>query len=165
MDVVSIEGFQIIKEALNAETAKALSRRELVVIATPDSRDADAARDNDTVLAACVDIEHSPQDDGGPCRQTFLSCLDCRNARAFPQHLPFQNHGLDTLKALRSTTTAARWALEYAGRAAQLQSVLEEFEPARSTRAGRPSPTHTAGSSPGSSTEIWTHCDVTSEQP
>ena len=44
----------------------------------------------DTATAACLDIMHSPHeiDEGGPCTASFLSCVECPNAVATPDHIP-----------------------------------------------------------------------------
>jgi len=89
----------------------------------------------DTVLGRCTDFEHSPLEGGGRCRRSFLSCLDCSNARAFPEHLPVQLLVLDRLHAQRETMTAPEWAVDYAGPAAQLAEIIHEYEPAQHDHA------------------------------
>jgi hypothetical protein len=41
----------------------------------------------DTVVSSCLDIQHHPQT-GGPCRDSFLTCLRCPNALVAERHLP-----------------------------------------------------------------------------
>jgi hypothetical protein len=86
-------------------------------------------------LAACSDFEHSPLDAGRSCRQTFLTCLDCANARAFPRHLPAQLLVLDELLARRATMPVVEWVDRYAGRVAQLEQIVSEYEPAQRDHA------------------------------
>lgn len=130
MSAVTTEGFQIIREALDQEVAKAADRRKMQVI-TASPAGSDPAGGPDTILGSCSDFEHSPIDGGLPCRQTFLTCLECENARALPRHLPFQLAVHDKLTKLRTTMAAAQWATDYAGPAAQLQQIITEFGPAQ----------------------------------
>ena len=140
MDTVAAEGFQVVREALDAEVRRALARREMTAVPDPAAlaphEDDDPARD--TVLGSCADFASSPLDGGRPCKQTFMDCLDCPNARALPRHLPFQLAVTDKIAALRAAMTAAAWTARYAGRAAQLAAIAAEFEPAQveAARAG-----------------------------
>lgn len=129
MRTVTTEGFQVVRDALDEQVADALKRRRM----TTDPA-ADAATDptkKDTILGECADFDHSPHDSGGPCRQTFLTCLDCTNARAFPRHLPFQLAVHDQIEERRRATSAVQWTHEYAGRVAQLQEIASEFSSAQ----------------------------------
>ncbi|MGR3869461.1 hypothetical protein ACUXZZ_12800 [Streptomyces graminifolii] len=73
------------------------------------------ARDADTVLAACVDNENSPHSPpGGPCRASFLKCLECPCARAMPHHLPLQVVARDMIDERRTHMAALRWAERFA---------------------------------------------------
>jgi hypothetical protein len=140
MDMVTAEGFQVVREALDSEVSRALSRRQMTAVPDPAAlapgEGDDPARD--TVLGGCADFASSPLDGGLPCRQTFLACLDCTNARALPRHLPFQLAVAGELAAIRPAMTAAGWTARYAGRAAQLAAIAAEFEPAQvqAARAG-----------------------------
>jgi hypothetical protein len=134
MRAVVQDGFAVVRAALDEEVRKALERRELRVILDPATEE-DAGPDNDTVLANCSDFAHSPLDKGQACRRTFLFCLDCRNARAFPRHLPFQILVTETLDALRAAMTAQAWTEHHAGRLAQLESVLRNYTPAQREQA------------------------------
>lgn len=125
MDTVRYEGFQIVHEALEEQVQSALNRREMTL-----ERNAMVAGE-DTVLGVCTDFSHSPLDGGRACSQSFLNCLDCSNARALPRHLPMQLAVLDALRDLRAALTAHRWALEYAGRVAQIEDMLNAYEPAQ----------------------------------
>lgn len=130
MDTVTEEGYQLIREALDEQVADARKRRRMHVEAL-----ASLGSDHDTVIGACTDFDHSPHDGGATCRQTFLTCLDCSNARAFPRHLPFQLAVLDELQRQRDHVSALRWVTEFAGRVAQLEEIIAEFEPAQRTQA------------------------------
>lgn len=125
MDTVRFEGFQIVHEALAEQVESALARREMTL-----EQNAMVAGD-DTALGVCTDFTHSPLDGGRTCSQNFLSCLDCSNARALPRHLPMQLAVLDALRDLRAALTAHRWALEYAGRVAQIEDMISAYEPAQ----------------------------------
>jgi hypothetical protein len=107
---------------LDEQVTQALARRRMTVTRTEEPIDQRAGQD--TVLAACSDFEHSPRDAGRSCQQTFLTCLDCANARAFPRHLPAQLLVLDELQARRATMPVAEWIDRYAGRVAQLEQIL-----------------------------------------
>lgn len=133
MRPVTEEGFQIVREALDEQVADALARRRMVTVTNDEPTSNDSA--GDTVLGSCQDFEHSPLDDGHPCRQTFLSCLDCCNARAFPRHLPVQLLVLDELRSRQKTMPLERWISEVAGRVAQLDDIVNEYEPAQREHA------------------------------
>jgi hypothetical protein len=137
MGTVTAEGFQIVRDALDGEVRRALARREMTTVPDPAPGEDDDP-DRDTVLGSCSDFASSPRDGGCPCRQTFLDCLDCTNARALPRHLPFQMAVADEIAAMRAAMTADAWTARYAGRAAQLAAIADEFEPAQveAARAG-----------------------------
>jgi len=130
MEPVRNEGFQIVAEALDDQVARALARRSMTV-----------QRDNhkngsgqDAVLGTCADFEHSPID-GKRCRQSFMACLDCSNARAFPRHLPVQLVVADRLRGLRKEMPIERWIADHAGPLAQLDDIFAEYEQAQLTAA------------------------------
>jgi hypothetical protein len=129
MDTVTEEGYQIVREALEEQVVHALARRRMTV--TTEAHTPAEIASQDTVLGSCSDFDRSPLDGGRSCRQTFLTCLDCANARAFPRHLPLQLLVLEELQARRVTMPLVRWVGEFAGRVAQLQQVVEEYEPAQ----------------------------------
>jgi hypothetical protein len=137
MDTVTDEGFQIVKEALDEQVNKAVLRRRMTVSTDTTHADADRmmADGQDTVLGSCADFEQAPLGGGQPCRRSFLHCLDCANARAFPRHLPMQLLVIDELRARRTTIPIQRWAGEYAGRVAQLEDIVGEYEPAQRAQA------------------------------
>ncbi|MDF1902029.1 hypothetical protein [Mycolicibacterium smegmatis] len=126
MDSVRTEGFHIVAEALNAQVAQALYRRSMTVHSSIE----DNGSGQDAVLGSCADFEHSPVD-GRRCRASFLACLDCSNARAFPRHLPIQLVVADRLRDLRTEMPIAQWITEYAGPLAQLEDIFAEYEPAQ----------------------------------
>lgn len=134
MRAVTEEGFHIVREALDEQVQVALARRRMSVEhSTPKASEVE----QDTVLGSCNDFQQSPLDGGNPCRQTFLSCLDCRNARAFPRHLPLQLVVLDALRGHRTAVGVDRWITDFAGRVAQLEQIIGEFEPAQREQARR----------------------------
>jgi hypothetical protein len=134
MNKVTEEGFQVVREALDEQVADALARRRMKVDPTADQSSSGGTA-QDTVLGECEDFEHSPLDNDQRCRRTFMDCLDCDNARAFPRHLPLQLVVLDRLRALRPTVSLERWVGEFADRVAQLEDVVGQYEPAQVDRA------------------------------
>jgi hypothetical protein len=84
--------------------------------------------EHDTVATACVD-HHAPPggDDDGPCRASFLACLDCPNARALPHHLPVQIALHDHLASLRPNLDPATWSVRYAQPFSQLEDILGHY--------------------------------------
>ncbi|KMO82420.1 hypothetical protein EUA04_20855 [Mycolicibacterium obuense] len=130
MDPVRHEGFQIVAEALDEQVTRALARRSMT--AQPDTHDDGSGQD--AVLGNCADFEHSPID-GQRCRQSFMACLDCSNARAFPRHLPVQLVVADRLRGLRHEMPIERWIADHAGPLAQLDDIFAEYEQAQLTAA------------------------------
>lgn len=130
MDSVRNEGFHIVSEALDEQVAQALARRSMTV--HPDNGDNRSGQD--AVLGSCADFEHSPID-GKRCRQSFMACLDCSNARAFPRHLPVQLVVADRLRELRTEMPIGQWIADYAGPLAQLDDIFAEYEQAQLTAA------------------------------
>ncbi|MET7772005.1 hypothetical protein [Nocardia sp. NPDC005366] len=82
----------------------------------------------DTVLAACTDNDNGPYTPQGPCRASFLLCLDCDNARALPRHLPLQVIVHDRLTQRREQMNALHWAQRFAAPHAQLADLLEQHD-------------------------------------
>lgn len=130
MDPVRNEGFQIVAEALDEQVARALARRSITVRPETD----DTGSGQDAVLGNCADFEHSPID-GKPCRQSFMACLDCSNARAFPRHLPVQLVVADRLRGLRQEMPIGQWIADHAGPLAQLDDIFAEYEQAQLSAA------------------------------
>ncbi|MBP2452146.1 hypothetical protein [Mycolicibacterium lutetiense] len=130
MDPVRNEGFQIVAEALDEQVNRALARRSITV--QPDTHDDGSGQD--AVLGTCADFEHSPID-GQRCRQSFMACLDCSNARAFPRHLPVQLVVADRLRGLRQEMPLGQWIADHAGPLAQLDDIFAEYEQAQLSAA------------------------------
>lgn len=126
MESVRIEGFQIVREALDEQVGRALARRSLTLHAESD----DDGSGQDAVLGNCSDFEHSPVD-GKRCRQSFMACLDCSNARAFPRHLPVQLVVADRLRDMRKEMPIDQWIADHAGPLAQLDGIFAEYEHAQ----------------------------------
>ncbi|MFD3612607.1 hypothetical protein ACFWXA_31985 [Streptomyces atroolivaceus] len=55
---------------------------------TADKLTAAIGGELDTLVASCLDFEHSPQSNGGLCDVSFLTCLRCPNALVAERHLP-----------------------------------------------------------------------------
>jgi hypothetical protein len=64
---------------------------------TPEKIKRAAAGELDTLVSSCLDIQHHPQT-GGPCRDSFLTCLRCPNALVAERHLPMLYALLDLLQ-------------------------------------------------------------------
>jgi hypothetical protein len=64
---------------------------------TPEKVKRAAAGELDTLVSSCLDIQHHPQT-GGPCRDSFLTCLRCANALVAERHLPMLYALLDLLQ-------------------------------------------------------------------
>ena len=64
---------------------------------TPEKVKSAAAGELDTLVSSCLDIQHHPQT-GGPCRDSFLTCLRCPNALVAERHLPMLYALLDLLQ-------------------------------------------------------------------
>lgn len=126
MDSVRTEGFHVVAEALDDQVARALTRRSMTVRSGAE----DDGAGHEAVLGNCTDFEHSPID-GKRCRQSFMACLDCQNARAFPRHLPVQLVVADRIRDLRAQIPVAQWITEHAGPLAQLDDIFAEYEPAQ----------------------------------
>ena len=136
MNTATVDSFQIVREALEDEVDKALQRRKMTVTTDTAQAEIAAATTDDTVLGACTDFDHPPDgEDGMPCRHSFLHCLDCSNARAFPHHLPMQLLILDELLHLQSVSPVPQRVTRFAGAIAQLTDIIEEYEPAQRDHA------------------------------
>lgn len=144
------EGFSVVRDALQGEERKA-RERPIPVIAhpptdpqeaaealgtTPDHAQAILSGQQDTVAAACVDFRNSPYNaPGEPCGASFLTCLDCTNARALPQHMPTQLALLEALRDLRATTPIEQWVEHFAARVTQLEDILSNYSTAEVEQA------------------------------
>jgi hypothetical protein len=64
---------------------------------TPEKVKSAAVGELDTLVSSCLDIQHHPQT-GGPCRDSFLTCLRCPNALVAERHLPMLYALLDLLQ-------------------------------------------------------------------
>ncbi|MCX2714358.1 hypothetical protein [Mycolicibacterium sp. J2] len=126
MEPVRDEGFHIVREALDGQVTQALARRSMTM--HPEGHDDGSGQD--AVLGTCADFEHSPVD-GKRCRQSFMACLDCSNARAFPRHLPVQLVVADRLRDLRKEMPLGQWIADHAGPLAQLDDIFSEYEHAQ----------------------------------
>ncbi|QSE87722.1 hypothetical protein JWS13_03515 (plasmid) [Rhodococcus pseudokoreensis] len=145
---VAAESRDIVREALNDEVSKARAVQTVPVFtpgfldrAQSDSAGAAAemgvdidtltrilAREQDTVVASCVDHRDSPYTEPGtPCDASFLQCLLCPNARALPHQLPIQVATHDRLAALRTNLNPQTWDRRYAEPFARLTDLLGHY--------------------------------------
>lgn len=139
---------KVVADTLTSEVAKARARSTIATMTTEQvthaSENLDRAAEEmglepvvlermlagelDTVLAACTDNDNGPYTPLGPCRASFLLCLDCECARALPRHLPLQVIVHDRLAQRREQMNALHWAQRFAGPHAQLADLLEQHD-------------------------------------
>jgi hypothetical protein len=65
-------------------------------------------------------------------------CLNCRNARALPRHLPVQVAVHDRLLALRPNLDPNVWRVRYETTVHQLQDIIDHYTPAEQADARGP---------------------------
>lgn len=71
---------------------------------------AEAATGNlDTLVASCLDYEHSPHSGGGVCAANFLTCLRCPNALVAERHLPKMFALLGWLQTELDASSVEEW--------------------------------------------------------
>jgi hypothetical protein len=145
------EGRTVVAEALRAEVRKARDHCRVPVFTQAfvrlAARDPQVAAEQanmsveqltglldgtrDTVLASCRDHLDGPYDPAGvACSASFLSCLDCTNARALPHQLPIQLAAIEALQQLRPHLPPALWTRRYAPRLEQLREITTGFQSA-----------------------------------
>jgi hypothetical protein len=89
----------------------------------------------DTLVAACLNIDDSPFNEGR-CQASFLTCLRCRNALATHRHLPGMLALLEQLDFERQTTDAELWWARHGPTWLTItEGVLPKFTPAEIERA------------------------------
>jgi hypothetical protein len=90
----------------------------------------------DAALAACTDHLAGPHAPAGQaCPASFLTCLECPNARALPHHLPAQLAVRDRIAALRAHLDPAVWRVRYQPAAGALGEIVGHYTPAEQARA------------------------------
>ena len=90
------------------------------------------------MLASCTDHLASPHaGPGQPCPASFLSCLDCPNARALPRQLPAQIAAAEHIAALRPHLDPADWEARFRPRLDQLEEIVSTCTPAERDHARR----------------------------
>jgi len=148
----------VIAAALQEEVGKARARHGVPVLTAafiarfhddPDGAAAEAGLEpavvrrlvegeQDTVLASCTDHLAGPHaDPGQPCPASFLSCLDCVNARALPHQLPVQLAAAEHIAALRPHLDPAVWSKRLRPRLDQLEEIVNTYTPAEREHARR----------------------------
>jgi hypothetical protein len=148
----------VIAAALDDEVGKARDRQQVPVFTAvfiarfaedPDGAAREAgleagtvrrllAGEQDTVLAACTDHLASPHAElGQPCPASFLSCLDCPNARALPRQLPAQIAAAEHIAALRPHLSPAVWDARFQPRLDQLEEIVNTYTAAERGLARR----------------------------
>lgn len=153
---VQEESHQIVTAALQGEVNKArkqqnvpvftpafveLARNDLASAAEAAGLDPQGLKgllsgDQDTVLASCVDHTSGPHTPAGqPCTASFLTCLDCENARALPHQLPVQLAAIDEILAARPHLDPQLWSMRFEPRLRQLEDIAGIFGPTELERA------------------------------
>jgi hypothetical protein len=148
----------VIAAALDDEVGKARDRQQVPVFTAvfiarfaedPDGAAREAgleagtvrrllAGEQDTVLAGCTDHLASPHAElGQPCPASFLSCLDCPNARALPRQLPAQVAAAEHIAALRPHLSPAVWDARFRPRLDQLEEIVNTYTAAERELARR----------------------------
>ena len=146
----------VVAAALDDEVGKARTRQRVPVFTAalvagfaedPDSAARDVGLDagtvrrllageQDTVLASCTDHLASPHAElGQPCPASFLSCLDCPNARALPAQMPAQIAAAEQIAALRPHLSPAIWEARFRPRLDQLEEIVNTYTPAERDHA------------------------------
>lgn len=136
------EGFAVVRSALEDQERRAREHPVQVFLGLPADPAAAAQRlgtsqdrarailagEQDTVATACTNFHDSPYArPGEPCGASFLTCLDCTNARALPQHLPAQVTLLDVLRKAKDDMPLDRWVATFAARVTQLEDILSNY--------------------------------------
>lgn len=155
---VRAESRPVVAAALQEEIDKARARQRVPVFTTafiarfhhdPDGAAAEAGLGiavvkrlleggQDTILASCTDHLSGPHAaPGQPCPASFLSCLDCRNARALPQQLPVQLAAAERIAALHPHVDPAVWNTRFRPRLDQLEEIVSTYTPAEREHARR----------------------------
>ncbi len=81
----------------------------------------------DTPTGACLDFEHSPFSNDGPCDVSFLLCLSCPLAVVTDRHLPKLVVLHDLLRELRSAISATVWENDWADHWQRLTDLLDRY--------------------------------------
>ena len=144
------EGFAVVRSALEDQERRAREHPTKVFVGLPSDPAAAApvlgtdeasarsllAGEQDTVATACADFHNSPHaHPGEPCGASFLTCLDCANARALPQHLPAQVTLLDVLRGAKDDMPLDRWVTTFAARVTQLEDIVANYTAEQVQRA------------------------------
>lgn len=150
------ESQTVVAAALQAEVDKARARQRVPVFTTafiagfhadPQTAAAEVGLEpevvkrllegeQDTVLAGCVDHLSGPHTTPGqPCPASFLSCLDCLNARALPHQLPVQMAAAEHIAALRPHLDPAVWGIRWRPRLDQLEEIVNTYTATERQRA------------------------------
>jgi hypothetical protein len=99
------------------------------------------AGDLDTLLSSCLDIEHSPHNDGH-CRASFELCLRCPNALVLERHLPALLTYMDWLQHRLDTISVDDWCARHGVTWLIISRlILPKFTPAQIQRATERKPT------------------------
>jgi hypothetical protein len=146
----------VVAAALLEEVGKARARQHIPVFtaafiarfhADPQTAAAEAGLDaeavkhmvegkQDTALVSCVDHLTGPHDEvGKPCPASFLSCLDCVNARALSHQLPVQIAAAEHIAAWRPHLDPDVWEVRWRPRLAQLSQIVDTYTSAERQRA------------------------------
>lgn len=99
-----------IMDERTAQTARHDPQTAAAVLGTTADKLAKAAAGHlDTLVASCLDFEHSPHSAGGNCDVSFLTCLRCPNALVTERHLPKLFALLDWLQDELDSRSVEDW--------------------------------------------------------
>jgi len=95
----------------------------------------------DTLVASCLDIEHSPMNGGGHCDVSFELCLRCPNALIAARHLPMLLGMLDFIQVQLERRPVEDWCARHGVTWLILtRLVLPRFTPAQVQEAAARKP-------------------------
>ena len=90
----------------------------------------------DTAVTSCIDHLSGPHTHPGQvCTASFLTCLDCVNARALPHQLPVQHAMAEQLAALRPHLDPTVWRARFQRRLHQLDDIFAAYTAAEHDQA------------------------------
>jgi len=90
----------------------------------------------DTAVTSCIDHLSGPHTHPGQvCTASFLTCLDCVNARALPHQLPVQHAMAGQLTALRPHLDPTVWRARFQRRLHQLDDIFAAYTAAEHDQA------------------------------
>lgn len=133
------------RRILDEQTAKEVQRdpqAAAVALGTTADKLARATTGElDTLVASCLDFEHSPHSAGGLCDVSFLTCLRCPNALIAERHLSKLFALLNWLQDELDARTVEDWIGQHGITWLIItRLILPKFTPAQQERARQEAP-------------------------